>query len=271
MALARGLALAACALLAPAVMAAPVPVDLRSWTERGNAGNGTWTVAADGSSVLQSINGNPTFFVSPTNLFNTTIRGRITVTDGSDDDFVGFVFGFSAPTGNAASGEDAHNYVLFDWKANDQSSGGFLAREGFALSRANGTIAPADYVRYFWGRTDANGPPFDVLATDFGSTRGWALNVTYDFTILYQSNRIKIDLAGGAFGAGSTIFDVAGAFPDGRFGFYNYSQAGVRYAGLTEEATPPGPGPTPVPEPATALLLLAGLAGIGAARVKRAR
>jgi hypothetical protein len=103
--------------------------------------------------VLQTINGNPTFFVSPTNLSNTQIRGQITVTGAGDDDFVGFVFGYSAPAGNGASGEDAQNYVLFDWKQNDQSSGGFIAREGFALSRVDGSITPADYERYFWGHT----------------------------------------------------------------------------------------------------------------------
>jgi len=241
--------------------AVPMPIDLNTWSERGNAGNGTWTVAMDGSSVFQSINGNPTFFVSPGNYLNTTVRGQITVEGGGDDDYIGFVLGFSAPAGNAASGEDEQDFVLFDWKAANQAFGGFTAREGFALSRANGTIAPADYERYFWGHTDADGIPFDVLASDFDTTLGWVRGVTYDFEILYQANRFRVDIAGGAFGSGTTIFDVSGTFPDGRFGFYNYSQAGVRYAGLTEEDSPPPP--IGVPEPGTLVLMLIGLLSVG--------
>lgn len=254
----QALAAAATLGVSAAALSAPIPIDLNTWEKRGPAVNGTWTVAADGASVFQSVNGNPTFFVSPTNQINTTIRGSIRVETTGDDDFIGFVFGFNGP---ASTGNDM-NFVLFDWKQLNQNSGGFLAQEGFALSRVNGIIT--NYVPGFWGHTDS--AEFDVLATDFGSTRGWEDNVLYDFEIVYQTNRITIDIAGGAFGAGDTIFDIAGSFPNGRFGFYNYSQSSVRYAGLTEEETPPDPDGR-VPEPSTLALL--GIAALGFSVLRR--
>jgi len=243
--------------------AAEVPIDLSSWEKRGVAANGNWVVAPGGNSVLQTINGDPTFFVSPTDQINTTLRGKIKVETTSDDDLIGFVFGFNGPV---STGNDM-DFLLFDWKQANQPSGGFTAFEGFALSRVNGSIT--NYIPGFWGRTDSAG--FDNLATNYGTDLGWQDNVEYDFTMLYQDNRIKIDLAGGAFGAGTTIFDIAGTFQTGRFGFYNYSQQSVRYSGLTEEDTPPPPGPTPVPEPATLALSVLALGLMTGLRRRPAR
>lgn len=62
---------------------------------------------------------------------------------------------------------------------------------------------------------------------------------------------------------GPAIANDGGAFPEGRFGFYNYSQAAVRYSGLTIESTPP------IPEPAAWATLALGLAGMGAALRRR--
>lgn len=255
--LGRAFVLGAIAAVSTTAFSATIPIDLNTWEQRGPANNGNWTVAADGSSVFQSINGNPTFFVSPDNQINKTIRGSIRVETTGDDDFIGFVFGFNGP---ASTGNDM-NFVLFDWKQANQVSG-TLAQEGFALSRVNGTVT--DYIPGFWGHADSAG--FDVLATRYGSDLGWEDNVLYDFEILYQTNRIAIEISGGAFGSGETIFDIAGSFPDGRFGFYNYSQSSVRYAGLTEEETPPSER---IPEPSSLALL--GVAAAGLALMRRRR
>jgi hypothetical protein len=243
-----------------------VPVDLRSWAELGPPANGNWTVNADGSSVTQSINGDPTFFVGTESFIDTVLRGSIRVATSGDDDYMGFVMGYQSPNG---TGNDM-NYVLLDWKQNTQNFGGVTAQEGFSLNRVNGTIT--DYLPGFWGHADS--ASFDVLATNFSTTNGWQDNTTYDFAITYQSNRVSVSLSGGVFTTPTTVLDVAGEFGAGRFGFYNYSQANVVYNGFTLQAAPPTDGPPPVPaipEPSTYALMFAGLAAVAMAARRRRR
>jgi hypothetical protein len=192
----------------------PAPIDLRDWRREGASGNGNWSVAADGLSVLQTINGNPTFFVSPNTFIDTVVRGRFRVQTTGDDDYVGFVIGYRSPLAENGDPVNDFEFLLFDWKQNDQSSGGFLGREGFALSRVDGTIT--DFNPGFWGHTDSAG--FQVLATDFGSDKGWSDNTDHDFELIYERDRIKISIDG------RVVFDLPGSFVPGRFGFYNFSQ-----------------------------------------------
>jgi len=229
-------------------------VDLSTWSEKGPAANGTWVVSgAANEMVTETINGQPTFFVSPGSFGNVIVTGKMRVATTSDDDFIGFAFGYQTPAG---AGND-YNLYLFDWKQGTQSSGGYTAQEGFTLSYVHGTIASGDYDKYFWGHTDdAN---LDVLGTNYGGTLGWADNTEYTFTLTYTPTNIKIVMNGGAF-ADTTIFDVAGSFPAGSFGFYNYSQAGAQYYNLDVTA---------IPLPGAVWLLGSGLAGLGALRVRR--
>ncbi|RMF22415.1 MAG: hypothetical protein D6756_10640, partial [Cyanobacteria bacterium J083] len=256
-------------IVAPNVLA-QTAIDLSTWQQEGNPANGNWTVSTVGTSVLQSNNGNPTFFVSPDDFINSTFNGKFAVETTADNDYIGFVFGYQSPL--AANSDDFNDFdfFLFDWKQANQSFSGQLAEEGFALSRVNGTIN--DFIPGFWGHSDST--EFDVLATDYGSDKGWLDNTEYEFTLLYQEERIKIDIDG------ATIFDVTPTdvglpnFEAGKFGFYNYSQALVRYQGFTQQVTPPDPDPDPnppsVPEPSMVLAILT-IAGLGRFSVRTSK
>ena len=235
---------AAFALAAPAALAQGIPVDLSTWMEESPDPHGIWAVSEDNSSVFQSINGNPTFFVSPNDFFNTTVTGTFGVETTSDDDYIGFVFGYQDPSGGTGDTDPDTDwdFLLFDWKQSNQSGG----LEGFRLLDVDCT----------WNTTGCTGTQFfnngsfgsgvDVLATNASTSLGWEDNVVYTFDLLYTADSIRVDITGGTgtYASGVTVLEIDAAdagvesFPSGRFGFYNYSQASVRYSGFVQNNPP---------------------------------
>lgn len=194
------------------------------WTQQGPPGAGNWVVAEDRMSVVQTANGEPTFFVSPEEFIESRVVGKFRVEDAGDDDYIGFVFGYKSPLANGGEGQADYEFLLFDWKAGDQG----VAPEGLSVARVS-YPASADLGR-LWSHV--SGPEFEVLASDFGAGKGWRNNVDYEFELRYQQKRIRISING------ELIFSVRGTFPSGGFGFYNYSQPNVRYWGFSAQRTP---------------------------------
>lgn len=199
-------------------------VDFNTWQQAGALGNGNWIVQNGGAQVRQTINGDPTFFLTPSDYINVRLKGRMRTTD-NDDDYIGVVFGHKLPLGNST----VYDTYLFDWKQRNQNNGGFLGQEGFALSRIVGNIpnTGAALSPTFWGHT--NTPEFTVLATDYGPGKGFVRNQFHNIEVLYTTTRAVIIVDS------DTIFDLPGCYEPGRFGFYNYSQPDVYYSDFTYE------------------------------------
>jgi hypothetical protein len=209
------------------VAAGPRFSTLFDWTEQEtHPNNGVWTVAPDGLSVFQSVNGDPSWFMADTELAPGVEAGvNITVETGGDDDYIGFALGLQP---DFALDPDA-DFLLVDWKQSDQGFGGcngdFTAEEGLALSRVTGTPPFTD----IWPHTDCSdtdGGGVDELAR--GATRGhtgWGDNTQYRFRFRYSPARVQVWVDD------VLEFDLTGTFPPGRLGFYNYSQSDVRYSG----------------------------------------
>ncbi len=256
---------AACANLLFSASVLAVPVDLTPWTAESypavaGFGAGVWTVAVDGSSVLQSVNGQPTLFHSDFNAINSDITGTIN-SGGGDDDMIGFALGFNpGDTSNANA-----DYLLIDWKRNTQAfnfgapsdTPDSTALRGLAVSRVSG-LPTADE---FWGHVNfAENPAGGLEELARGNTlgdTGWLANTDYSFRFIFQSNHLEVYVND------VLEININGSFNDGRLAFYNFSQANVSYSAFDTEPAPP------VPLPASAWLFTSGLLGLTAMARRR--
>lgn len=243
--------------MAPA-MAATTPVDLSSWTAEGYGNSFNWVLEPGNNAVRQTVNGAPTVFYAPGNAQGKALSGTIQVATTSDDDFVGFVLGFK-PGDLTASATD---FILIDWKQSTQSFFG-VAPVGLAIHRVTAGLADNAGA---WSKAPGFGITTIARANNLGST-GWLDNRLYTFNLEFTSSNIKV------FVDDVLEFDIDGTFADGAFGFYNYSQQQVLYAGIEETTLPPPPPPPPVggvvPEPSTWAMLIAGFGLVGGVARRR--
>lgn len=134
-------------------------IDFNSWSQFALARNGNWVpsniVNGQALSVKQTINGEPTFFVSPETFINVEIMGEIKLGNTFDNDWVGFVFGYKNPLNTSA--KDTASFYLLDWKSSNQnniySPYTGVGKEGYALSKVNGVFDwqnQASFSPYFW-------------------------------------------------------------------------------------------------------------------------
>jgi len=210
-------------------------VDLSAWKEviykypANGQGRGAWELSNDNQWATQNINGDPAILVSDIDITGSTIEGSWLMKTNSDDDFVGFVFGY----------QDPGHFYLVDWKKGEQKYGGCgLAKQGISIKIAN-----ADYTGPEFGNLKAS-QPFDgedlwntegsegkVSLLFHEETEGWEFEKEYGFILKYDPDSFTITIKDGE----RNIFSKRikdKTYKNGKFGFYNFSQAPVIYKGF---------------------------------------
>ncbi len=239
-------------------------IDLSSWTAdtydlTGGQNAGNWVLSNNDETVTQTINADPSVYLNGVNQTSYTMDGHWKVTTDSDDDFMGFVFGY----------QNDHQFYVMDWKQATQNAGdpwGY-AQAGFRILKIDATSRSDLVLKDFWeaGATTTNST---VLASTYGT--GWADNQEYDFHLDFTSTgEFSIEVFDGTTDVSlwdTTVTDSS--YTHGQFGFYNYSQASVEYSGFEQTG---GVIVDPVPEPATMFLFGTGLVGLVGSRLRKKR
>lgn len=234
------------------------PVDLSTWSAvtldySGGQPAGNWVLNGTNTVVTQTVNADPSFYLNNINQTSYTMNGSWSVKTSSDDDYMGFVFGY----------QNSSNFYLFDWKQGTQGYVGTTAAEGMTVKKFTGAtgdgLTDLSLAELWENETDFG--DMEVLATNHGSTKGWASNVLYDFELNFGeiANQFSITVKQGATTLWNTTINDA-TFNGGQFGFYNYSQSQVEYAGFEQT------GGVPVSEPGIIALFSVGLLGVSRLR-----
>jgi hypothetical protein len=226
-----------CELNADAGVSECLPSDLSEWevrlfsvSDQPATAPASYTFSEDGTVATQTVNANPSLYLNSRVFEDVIIRGQFRISNAdTDDDYVGFVFGYQ---------DDAHFYML-DWKQKTQgptsaSLSCNTANIGISLKRVSGDEAP-NLCADFWD--SAGTEKVVVLSPASAHAVGWKRNVDYDFVLEHSPGSIRIRIMEGATQVAQLESNDA-TYGQGKFAFYNYSQAGVTYKGFRFEPKP---------------------------------
>jgi hypothetical protein len=198
---------------------------LREWRQQGPAANGKWVLSRDGTDVVQTEWSKPTFFVSPDDHINTTIKCKILVPAPGASELhwwgsAGLVFGYRSPLVEKGDKEGQFEFLLLSW------SGLNPLGDDLYLYRVKGAFDKG----YDGLKVSKSIPECEVLAAIGGvNSSHYERGQEHTFELCYEKERVRISVDD------KPIFDVKGKFAPGRFGFYSFFQRNIHYYGFTAE------------------------------------
>jgi len=201
-------------------------IDLSTWQtiqyELNSQPDSSWDLQPGNTSVLQSVNSDASILLSDFNAVGQEIRGTWRVETGSDDDFMGFVFGY----------QDRGHFYLFDWKQNSQSFQGDFAEVGMSLKVVQIPGGGDPTQDDLWPSTDSPN-----VTVPLHNTIPWVEFVDYEFVLNWVPGSIEITvLEDGMMLEHWVLADST--YTSGSLGFYNYSQDNVLYQSFTQQGVP---------------------------------
>lgn len=203
-----------------------IAVDLSGWQpiqyELNSQPDASWDLQPGNTAVLQSVNADAAILLSDFDAVGQEINGTWSVQTNSDDDFMGFVFGY----------QDRGHYYLFDWKKGSQSFSGNFAEVGMSLKVVSMPPNTDPTLDDLW---PTNGSANVTLLEH--NTIPWVSSTDYEFTLNFVPGTIEISVSEGGTVLDSWVVNDS-TYTNGEFGFYNYSQGQVLYQGFNRQGTP---------------------------------
>lgn len=201
-------------------------IDLSTWQtvqyELNSQPDASWDLQPGNTAVLQSVNSDASIYLSDFDAAGQEIRGTWRVETGSDDDFMGFVFGY----------QGRGQYYLFDWKQTTQTFAGDLAEVGMSLKVVQMPAGSDPTQDDLWPSAGSAN-----VTVPLHNTIPWVDFVDYEFVLSFVPGTIEITVLE----AGQQLEHwvlADSTYTGGSFGFYNYSQGDVLYQGFTQQGVP---------------------------------
>ncbi|SYZ79387.1 Hypothetical protein TART1_2240, partial [Trichococcus shcherbakoviae] len=180
-----------------------------------------WVVYDDGAEIHQTVNSDPALAIGDHVMIDVDFDGTFFIEDTSDDDFVGFVFGYQS---------NARFYVVA-WKKGPQNWFN-QAERGVTLKLVDSATGPGTALRDALWLTGSTPNQATLLWHD-GSI-GWTPNVAYRWQLHHRPNigTIRFYLYQGT----NLVMDSGNIYDDtlqgGRLGLYCFSQEEIIWSNV---------------------------------------